>query len=79
MAHPGGHAAAVEEPAGFNFQKKIVPWEEWLMEGGEGEEAEAAGSREAHLNRPHQELLVVASLIDKTPNLAGLARTCFLQ
>jgi len=66
-----GDGARQGAATAFNFQKKIVPWEQW----SEGD-APHVDAREVHLTRPHQEIIVVASLIDKAPNLAGLARTC---
>jgi tRNA guanosine-2'-O-methyltransferase len=51
-----------------DFQKKIIPWSEIQYD----EEI----FREAILTqKPRQQFIVVASLIDKIPNLAGLART----
>jgi hypothetical protein len=50
-----------------------------LRSGGEdGLEAELAAAEAAAASRagPRQELLVVASLLSRAPNLAGLARTC---
>eukprot|EP00002_Diphylleia_rotans_P039497 TRINITY_DN9174_c0_g1_i4.p1 TRINITY_DN9174_c0_g1~~TRINITY_DN9174_c0_g1_i4.p1 ORF type:complete len:1581 (-),score=308.85 TRINITY_DN9174_c0_g1_i4:104-4393(-) len=51
------------------FQEKIQPWVE------EGQEA-TVFNRQTILHRRRQDLIVVASLIDKAPNLGGLARTC---
>ncbi|KAK8812276.1 hypothetical protein WA158_007510 [Blastocystis sp. Blastoise] len=42
------------------FQKKILPWE----------------THEKHGENAKQELIVIASYVDKVPNLGGLARTC---
>ena len=87
-APPGSGAAAAEARAAAaeaaaeeaaqearDFQQKIAPWsdEEFTRHQLEAEmlsgvQSDAASSR--------QELIVVASLIDKLPNLAGLARTC---
>ncbi len=58
-----------------NFsQRKIVPWDAL----GISEEQEGSGlqKKEAYAAAKKQHIIVVASLIDKTPNLAGLARTC---
>jgi tRNA G18 (ribose-2'-O)-methylase SpoU len=52
------------------YQKKIMPWEMML---------ETDMDLTKHLvkkNRRRNELIVVASLIDRLPNLAGLCRTC---
>lgn len=40
-----------------------------VVAGAAAEVAQQAGP-------PRQELIMVASLVDKVPNLAGLARTC---
>ena len=53
-----------------NVQKKMTPWTAML---GELDLEGRAGSTRP---RPHPGLLLVASLIDKVPNLGGLARTC---
>jgi len=69
---PADRAPEGEETAVFDFQKKITPWEHSLEEGS----TQGGSARDLHLGREHQELIVVASLIDKAPNLAGLCRTC---
>jgi tRNA(Leu) C34 or U34 (ribose-2'-O)-methylase TrmL len=72
-------------------QRKIMPWDAMGFgaelagtaspSAGSGN-GEATGSdvgalkREAYAAARKQKVIVVASLIDKTPNLAGLARTC---
>ena len=69
--------AAAEEAAqeARDFQQKIAPWsdEEFTRHQLEAEMRSGARSDAAS---SRQELIVVASLIDKLPNLAGLARTC---
>lgn len=69
--------AAAEEAAqeARDFQQKIAPWsdEEFTRHQLEAE-MRSGGHSNAASSR--QELIVVASLIDKLPNLAGLARTC---
>ena len=57
---------------GFRIQRKIVPWDVLELEA-----ADAAGQllRNA-AGRERLPLVVVASLIDRVPNLGGLARTC---
>ena len=50
------------------IQKKVMPW----MEMMEAEEDAAAGKRNTAF--PH--LVLVASLVDRLPNLGGLCRTC---
>ncbi|RUS24460.1 hypothetical protein BC938DRAFT_473545, partial [Jimgerdemannia flammicorona] len=60
--------ASITEDAGY--QKKIVPWEMMLQ-------TDIDLSRElVQKKRPRNDLIVVASLIDRIPNLAGLCRTC---
>lgn len=56
------------ETAGeLNFQRKIEPWQPGL---------EAATQRSARLGSDQrQQLRVIATFVDKVPNLAGLART----
>lgn len=46
------------------------------LDGTEAELAEAAVAAAAARGGPRQQLVVVASLLTKAPNLAGLARTC---
>ena len=47
-----------------NYQRKILPWEE------------LESSMREQKKRQRNEIIVVASLIDRIPNLAGLTRTC---
>ncbi|XP_022088636.1 probable methyltransferase TARBP1 [Acanthaster planci] len=54
-----------------NVQKKIIPWQDTLMPGFDdviGTAGQEKGSRK-------DSLILVASLIDKAPNLGGLCRT----
>ena len=44
-----------------NFQKKILPWE--------------LSSKSEVEHRKKQKIVVIASLVDKLPNLGGLTRT----
>ena len=60
----GGEGGSVE-----GFQKKIMPWDSAQFD-------EEISSYHTRRKSDRQQLIVVASLIDKTPNLAGLARTC---
>ena len=53
-----------------NVQKKLTPWTAMLGE------LDLEGRGGSSRQRPHPGLLLVASLIDKVPNLGGLARTC---
>lgn len=52
-----------------DFQKKIMPWNSAQFD-------DEISSYHARRKASRQQLIVVASLIDKIPNLAGLARTC---
>lgn len=52
------------------FQKKIMPWEMML------ETDMDLTKNLVKKNRRRNDLIVVASLIDRLPNLAGLCRTC---
>ena len=54
----------------FNFQRKILPWDQTDL-------VSKAGSDKRDLveqRKTHQSVIVCASLVDKLPNLAGLAR-----
>ena len=51
-------------------QRKIMPWE--TLTSDDTSEARRAITD----SRRMTDLIVVASLVDKVPNLAGLARTC---
>ena len=53
-----------------NVQKKLTPWNALLGE------LDLEGRGGSSRPRAHPGLLLVASLIDKVPNLGGLARTC---
>ena len=53
-----------------NVQKKLTPWSAMLGE------LDLEGRGSSSRPRAHPGLLLVASLIDKVPNLGGLARTC---
>lgn len=70
------HPDWYEKPAGQitvadqedNFQKKIQPWEDF-------EDVTKENALEFMEQKRH-DIIMVASLIDKVPNLAGLSRTC---
>ncbi|CAO3620518.1 unnamed protein product [Mucor fragilis] len=63
-------AAASGTTADDVYQKKIMPWELML-------ETDMDLTKNLHKkNRRSNDLIVVASLIDRLPNLAGLCRTC---
>ena len=61
-----------------NLQKKIMPWTQmFLDESLEKQDDMVYGEDERPVKRGiHNQLIVVASLIDKTPNLGGLCRSC---
>ncbi len=60
-----------EEPAvPDNYQKKIVPWESALLD------VDLDLSQFAGTVKKRSNLILMASLIDKIPNIAGLCRTC---
>ena len=67
----------------FEFQRKILPWGnldaavEDIISGYNGTNGMKAQSRQDSVfKRKKQDIIVIASLVDKTPNLAGLSRTC---
>lgn len=69
MCLPGGtedSAATMADPPD-NVQKKVVPWRSIIPE-------EDLASKPRH--KQEEGLIVVASLIDRLPNLGGLSRTC---
>ena len=47
-----------------NYQRKVLPWEQFELE------------KRSNDGRKRNEIIMVASLIDRVPNLAGLTRTC---
>merc|ERR1712243_349861 len=57
---------------GNNIQKKITPWTSMMTDADIG----LQGRNSEKHKRVHEDLIVVASLIDKSPNLGGLCRTC---
>ncbi|EPB84910.1 hypothetical protein HMPREF1544_08345 [Mucor circinelloides 1006PhL] len=66
QAEATGNTAAADDV----YQKKIMPWEMML-------ETDMDLTKNLHKkNRRSNDLIVVASLIDRLPNLAGLCRTC---
>lgn len=69
----GGGAAASELPAGgaSGLQRKFVPLAPPLPP-----DEDRAAAMESAVQRRRLPLVMVASLVDKTPNLAGLCRTC---
>ena len=60
-----------EEEESIIFQRKIEPWSSLL-----GFETNLSRQDEYHSHRKRQDIIVVASLIEKAPNLGGLSRTC---
>ncbi|GAM18654.1 hypothetical protein SAMD00019534_018290 [Acytostelium subglobosum LB1] len=75
--------AANSDPSLLDFQKRIVPWEqiaqlEALLDTTSGNSAghSNTGSGNSSTNRaPRQEMIVVGTFIENTPNIAGLIRT----
>jgi hypothetical protein len=65
-ADRGGPAAAMRAGALDGIEGLLV------TEG----ESQSMRKRRVQMSKQKQELVVVASLLDKTPNLGGLARTC---
>ncbi|KAL0486473.1 SpoU rRNA methyltransferase [Acrasis kona] len=53
----------------FNFQKKITPWTDLEM-------SNQINPRIKQIIKERQSLIVMATYVDKIPNLAGLSRTC---
>lgn len=64
------------ETGGQNVQKKITPWTSMLTDKDIGDSLSRAGCVDQEGRRAHPDLMLVASLVDKVPNLGGLARTC---
>ncbi|KAG2185439.1 hypothetical protein INT44_002230, partial [Umbelopsis vinacea] len=62
--------APTENKDDASFQKKIMPWEMMLES-----DIDLTKNLVRH-NRRRNDLIVVASLVDRLPNLAGLCRTC---
>lgn len=62
----------VQQTSELNVQRKITPWDTIELEM----EEHAVSKRENMTGRIRQDVIMCASLVDKTPNLAGLARTC---
>ena len=73
-------SSAQSELPPLNFQCKYAPPEEGEADGAKKRKEESVGVRgkdaKADTGNRELELVVVASLLDKTPNLAGLTRTC---
>ena len=70
MDHEG--ATTNEDTPEVLYQVKINPWSMVPLPESDRSRAENAPS----VGRPKQEIILVASLIDKAPNLGGLSRTC---
>ena len=65
------HEAPIGDDELVNFQRKIIPLDSLELDLGASRDASLKNA----LGRKKQQLLVCASLVDKVPNLAGLART----
>jgi len=55
-----------------NIQRKITPWKSMNIETGHQESQRFSKGKK----REYEDLIVIASLIDRLPNLGGLCRTC---
>lgn len=77
MSSPGAlRDEALAEPrraADANFQQKADPWGTDLMDQ---DLPELRRQQEQAFRRREFDVIVVASLVDRIPNLAGLSRTC---
>jgi tRNA G18 (ribose-2'-O)-methylase SpoU len=77
-------ATSVEESGDitFNFQQKIQPWSSLNIINDDAKETITGSSnvrtgiQSIDKKSGKQNLIVIASLLDKIPNLGGLARTC---
>jgi len=66
---PTASASSVDDGERTNYQRKIQPWELLLQ-------SEQELTRDTIHVRQRNDLIVIASLIDKQPNLGGICRTC---
>lgn len=75
-AHAGGAASTQQEhddsASAVQLQTKITPFDNLQL----AIESSILTRQNTSTDRPRQDLIVVASLIDKVTNLAGIARTC---
>ena len=55
----------------MNVQKKVTPWKCMVAELGVG-----GGAQDDRKRSAGYDLIVVATLVDRLPNLGGLCRTC---
>lgn len=62
----------VDDASAFQLQTKITPFDNLQL----AIESSTLTRQNTATDRPRQDLIVVASLIDKVTNLAGIARTC---
>jgi hypothetical protein len=63
----GEYKSYINEESTSNYQRKILPWEQI--------EYDYEQLKRVFDTRKRNEIIICASLIDKIPNLAGLART----
>lgn len=63
----GNFNLQINEESQSNYQRKILPWEQV--------EYDHELLKRVYENRERNEIIMCAALIDKIPNLAGLART----
>ena len=61
-----------QQQQGWNVQRKITPWDTLEIEIQQYE----SSKRNNAIGRKRQNIILCATLVDKVPNLAGLARTC---
>ena len=64
--------ATNNQQQGWNVQRKITPWDTIEVQMQECE----SSKRNNAIGRKRQSIILCATLVDKVPNLAGLARTC---
>lgn len=67
---------AMESTSTGNIQKKITPWKQMLPDVDSLAVSSAASTGRKKSNQTANDLIVIASLIHRVPNLGGLARTC---
>ena len=67
--------ASMEQATG-HIQKKTTPWKQMLPDVDSLAVSSAAAAGRKKSNQSTNDLIVIASLIDRVPNLGGLCRTC---
>lgn len=75
-AGPGADDIEISGDCSTDIQKKFIPWKSMAPTEDElSEVSETLASRRKALSEGDN-VILVASLIDKLPNLGGLSRTC---